>query len=1513
MNCHVEWIRNFLLRKSTLPLNTSSNICNNIFKPSLSSGLSAHRFQLLKPGVSSFIDHMFYSFTISLIDSKFSYENSNFSIVRSYLLNFLPSLNVSINELESKTFTQSHRTLSKSILIFYIRFYIKPSTISPTCFGIDIETYERSLYEWGRSICKSEIPYLPGNFMIDFGTAQVVSIILSKIHPELIQLNRITFSQHLNQSEIARNWREVGTALSVIGVHVPTEKEWGDNLCLLCFGVDLFRSVYNKSKISNLVEYQMQQNQTNQQRYYENYNNNEYCANDEINKIDFLINQMNSISNGNPKIYLSEPFQQNPILVQQQRIIQQQQHQQQIYQLIQDRQQQQQQPVQQLNSITFDQPDKIQDDSRIKIVSNKKQILDLNHCESQKPSIPKSQINDELIHLRAEKYKLLEENEKLEKQIKTKKTKNSKEKPKTETIQNFKIMSSFAIDPSFPNQCKLTTSKEVIRHKKDSQNQFKTLQTLEKQRQKKKKKIESNLSPDSTVKCSYITFDNKEDDRNQNNTNKQKENIQFKSHSKSRNVNGHHSKSKNHSLFDDVIEADKPDYQDPKSSQDFQDILSKQKEEFKKDKKKGSLLDGSKSGTDLLNSINSFIEQQKEAIAAASLAKKAENPKQKVQKPLPDFSQFDASQPGSIKIFDTDPVLLINSKSKEKKSDKELDKSQSSSSSSSLIRKKSEKKSSLSDPLVELAKQDKSKNPDMNEYDPFHSSSSSAAARLNSSESKRSKKSDSFENSNSKKISIDSKSSKKSDNFESDSNSIAKLNAPKENKNNNKFDSFENESNLPIKMNSSDSKSNKKSDSFELESEPNPATKPNLSDSKRNKKSDSFDDTKLNSSAQKENKKADSFEIEPNSINSKSDQYNSNFDSNIPTIKSSDSAGSQNNNNNKESASKNNGFDEFEIEEEESPSSFNEEQQETPKNDENAKSDFTKSNQNISSNFSQMKNSSKFDDFSNMKSDLTFPDIPSLIDQSFRFDQKSQTSEKAQNSTNLSEKVPIENKNSSQHQNSINLSEKVPIEKENSERIQNSSQIQNSNIPSEKVTNNDQSSFPKKRPIPLPLSNSTNFNSSSSRLPLLPKTNGQKSDSLTPAELSIVSSLDVESTNQNQKQEIESISNSMAKNLNDDNELSIEQITSHSNGNSDSFSQNSAKKATASKKSSSAIEGSISQSSAKIESAVEEFIPEIERFSSGSEQKRQEKKKNKNKNNSSSSFKSDSENNQIAESNNNKISLPENSNAVVPEEKIDNSIKKFHSSSSSSDSIPFKVIHSDSEKNLAESNVNKKKSEEEEIENSKPFTSVIEEFDLSSLKPKRKQSQIQSISGPIILNEEPVPKAQNKGPSSETRRVSFSLGPKGFAPQSSLNKLNKTSSTSGNSSLTFNGIDNDIDTFMSTASLSQSMSIPIEERLKMYSKDHNELSLPLSEIEPEVIQEYRDESAVNVDRKYIWLSNDEQNLLENVLPIIVANSDSHRDVNGFISKELKMPKNSSTVNRIAANIKAFLLSREKRQ
>ena len=186
-------------------------------------------------------------------------QNSNFSNICSYLLQYLPSVNVSINELESKQFSPSHYTLCKSILTYYIRFYLKPSTISPTCFGSDIEAYEKSLYEWGRSICRSEIPYLPGNFMIDFGTAQVVSIILSKIQPGLIQLNRITFSERLSQSEIVKNWREVGIALNVIGVHVPTEKEWGDNLCLLCFAVDLFRAIYNKPNSSNLVEFQMKQ------------------------------------------------------------------------------------------------------------------------------------------------------------------------------------------------------------------------------------------------------------------------------------------------------------------------------------------------------------------------------------------------------------------------------------------------------------------------------------------------------------------------------------------------------------------------------------------------------------------------------------------------------------------------------------------------------------------------------------------------------------------------------------------------------------------------------------------------------------------------------------------------------------------------------------------------------------------------------------------------------------------------------------------------------------------------------------------------------------------------------------------------------------------------------------------------------------------------------------------------------------------------------------------------------
>lgn len=236
---HIEWIRSFLLSKYNSFLSNYQKSKDEKF-----TLIASHRFLLMSPGTQSFIKHDLFSLAVSVIDPNYHFDGSDFFNLVNHISQFVSTLRCSVTELNSNTFTSSHDRLASSILILYIRSSLKPSFVSPTVFGLDTDAYKRAFTEWGRSMSDGKLTRLPADFKKDFGTGQVVCLILMRSKGELIRLNRLCFDPNPSRIEILNNWKELDVALGVLNVRRPTLDELDDELCLLCFCTDLYAALY---------------------------------------------------------------------------------------------------------------------------------------------------------------------------------------------------------------------------------------------------------------------------------------------------------------------------------------------------------------------------------------------------------------------------------------------------------------------------------------------------------------------------------------------------------------------------------------------------------------------------------------------------------------------------------------------------------------------------------------------------------------------------------------------------------------------------------------------------------------------------------------------------------------------------------------------------------------------------------------------------------------------------------------------------------------------------------------------------------------------------------------------------------------------------------------------------------------------------------------------------------------------------------------------------------------------
>lgn len=243
---HLEWIKRYLLNMyqsyfSGKPIVRSPN-------PELLPLLNNNKHLFIANDLESYSNPLLYGLSLSLMDPRFNLKNISFTSIRSYLLDFLNVVDFSPEILDNRKNNMLYECgkVATCIMSYYLQTLVMPSAISPDFYGIELHTYEAAFMYWVRTTVSQDVPSYKADFMFDIGTGQVVSVIVSKIRPDLIHLNRITFKQELTDFEISNNWSELSPALSVLCVPKPYKAELSDYLCMLCFFGTFYSVVYDQ-------------------------------------------------------------------------------------------------------------------------------------------------------------------------------------------------------------------------------------------------------------------------------------------------------------------------------------------------------------------------------------------------------------------------------------------------------------------------------------------------------------------------------------------------------------------------------------------------------------------------------------------------------------------------------------------------------------------------------------------------------------------------------------------------------------------------------------------------------------------------------------------------------------------------------------------------------------------------------------------------------------------------------------------------------------------------------------------------------------------------------------------------------------------------------------------------------------------------------------------------------------------------------------------------------------------
>lgn len=253
---HIEWIRSYLIDQ--LHSFTSGKRVLRPVNPNIYTTLTFNRGSLYSPGIEQFKEHFFYSIALSAMDSRFEFNESSFSVIKSYLIRFIPVVDFSVKEIESKN-SNSVKELDKlaaNLMVYFLRINFTPSSLYPEIMTDDLNAYEKAILKWIAYCIGNSAKCMTHNIIQDVGTAKCVILLLSKARPDLIRLSRVSFESKLSNHDILNNWKEAEVALLIYGVRKPNQYELNDRLCLLCFAVDLYTCMSSMFKVAPMAPLQ---------------------------------------------------------------------------------------------------------------------------------------------------------------------------------------------------------------------------------------------------------------------------------------------------------------------------------------------------------------------------------------------------------------------------------------------------------------------------------------------------------------------------------------------------------------------------------------------------------------------------------------------------------------------------------------------------------------------------------------------------------------------------------------------------------------------------------------------------------------------------------------------------------------------------------------------------------------------------------------------------------------------------------------------------------------------------------------------------------------------------------------------------------------------------------------------------------------------------------------------------------------------------------------------------------
>jgi len=239
---HLEWIRSLVIEQYHNLRAGTINITNemiNLFNRNQSIIFSSDVNIFRLPNI--------YSLAIYSIDMCFNAEFISFDGIFGYLSSKLNYFRIPDKNVENWRI-EDFGGIAYYIMILFLKKNTQQNYLGSELSNEDPESFEFAYSKWINNTISDELPSYTGDFVFDIGTGQCVAVLLNRVRPDTIHLNRISFGKEISKADIYSNWEEIEVTLCLLGLKRPRKSELFDYMCLLCFVSSLY------SKISDRIQ-----------------------------------------------------------------------------------------------------------------------------------------------------------------------------------------------------------------------------------------------------------------------------------------------------------------------------------------------------------------------------------------------------------------------------------------------------------------------------------------------------------------------------------------------------------------------------------------------------------------------------------------------------------------------------------------------------------------------------------------------------------------------------------------------------------------------------------------------------------------------------------------------------------------------------------------------------------------------------------------------------------------------------------------------------------------------------------------------------------------------------------------------------------------------------------------------------------------------------------------------------------------------------------------------------------